>query len=101
MRHLIFLAMLAGTAVVASAAPGKRPDFNHQRLAFVVHLGDFIDKDWKSYDGCYPCADLAYWRAEGDRNPEMSDYFGTLTKAAASGSKYLLAIATWMCGNAR
>jgi len=25
-------------------------DFNHQKLAFVVHLGDFIDKDWTSYD---------------------------------------------------
>ena len=25
-------------------------DFNRQPLAFVVHLGDFIDRDWASYD---------------------------------------------------
>jgi predicted phosphodiesterase len=34
--------------------PGKLAaaitDFNRQRLSFVVHLGDFIDKDWASYD---------------------------------------------------
>ena len=31
-------------------------DFNRQRLAFVVHLGDFIDKDWASYDALLPVA---------------------------------------------
>ena len=25
-------------------------DFNRRKLAFVVHLGDFIDRDWASYD---------------------------------------------------
>ncbi|NWP89490.1 hypothetical protein GY985_24055, partial [Escherichia coli] len=41
-------------------APGKFAaavaDFNRQRLAFVVHLGDFIDKDWASYDAMLPIA---------------------------------------------
>jgi len=31
-------------------------DFNKQRLAFVVHLGDFIDRDWASYDALLPVA---------------------------------------------
>jgi hypothetical protein len=31
-------------------------DFNGQKLAFVVHLGDFIDKDWASYDALLPVA---------------------------------------------
>ncbi len=31
-------------------------DFNRQKLAFVVHLGDFIDKDWASYDAVLPIA---------------------------------------------
>lgn len=31
-------------------------DFNRQKLAFVVHLGDFIDKDWVSYDALLPVA---------------------------------------------
>ncbi|MBC9032625.1 metallophosphoesterase [Sphingomonas sp. JC676] len=31
-------------------------DFNRQKLAFVVHLGDFIDKDWASYDALLPVA---------------------------------------------
>jgi predicted phosphodiesterase len=39
-------------------APGKLAaaveDFNRQKLAFVVHLGDFIDKDWQSYDRLLP-----------------------------------------------
>jgi manganese-dependent ADP-ribose/CDP-alcohol diphosphatase len=29
-------------------------DFNRQKLAFVVHLGDFIDKDWKNFDALLP-----------------------------------------------
>lgn len=41
-------------------SPGKLAaavaDFNRQRLAFVVHLGDFIDKDWASYDALLPVA---------------------------------------------
>ncbi|MGH6613501.1 metallophosphoesterase [Sphingomonas sp.] len=41
-------------------APGKLAaaiaDFNRQRLAFVVHLGDFIDHDWPSYDALLPIA---------------------------------------------
>ncbi len=40
--------------------PGKLAaavaDFNRQRLAFVVHLGDFIDRDWASYDAVLPVA---------------------------------------------
>jgi manganese-dependent ADP-ribose/CDP-alcohol diphosphatase len=39
-------------------APGKLDaavaDFNRQKLAFVVHLGDFIDKDWGSFDTLLP-----------------------------------------------
>lgn len=31
-------------------------DFNRQKLDFVVHLGDFIDKDWVSYDALLPVA---------------------------------------------
>lgn len=31
-------------------------DFNRQELAFVVHLGDFIDRDWASYDALLPVA---------------------------------------------
>lgn len=31
-------------------------DFNGQALAHVVHLGDFIDRDWKSFDGVLPIA---------------------------------------------
>lgn len=31
-------------------------DFNRQRLAFVVHLGDFIDRDWADYDALLPVA---------------------------------------------
>jgi predicted phosphodiesterase len=31
-------------------------DFNRQDLAFVVHLGDFIDKSWSSYDVLLPIA---------------------------------------------
>ena len=31
-------------------------DFNRQPLAFVVHLGDFIDRDWASYDAFLPVA---------------------------------------------
>lgn len=41
-------------------APGKLAaavaDFNRRPLAFVVHLGDFIDKDMKSYDALLPIA---------------------------------------------
>src|SRR6478735_2964650 len=41
-------------------APGKLAaaieDFNHRKLAFVVHLGDFVDKDWASYDAMLPIA---------------------------------------------
>lgn len=41
-------------------APGKLAvaidDFNRQRLAFVVHLGDFIDREWSSYDTLLPVA---------------------------------------------
>lgn len=41
-------------------SPGKLAaaveDFNRQKLAFVVHLGDFIDKDWASYDALLPVA---------------------------------------------
>jgi 3',5'-cyclic AMP phosphodiesterase CpdA len=29
-------------------------DFDRQPLAFVVHLGDFIDKDWESFDTMLP-----------------------------------------------
>jgi predicted phosphodiesterase len=40
--------------------PGKLAaavaDFNHRDLAFVVHLGDFIDRDWASYDALLPVA---------------------------------------------
>lgn len=31
-------------------------DFNKQKLAFVVHLGDFVDRDWASYDTMLPLA---------------------------------------------
>ncbi|HEY4078995.1 MAG TPA: metallophosphoesterase [Rhizomicrobium sp.] len=31
-------------------------DFNRQELAFAVHLGDFIDKDWSSFDALLPIA---------------------------------------------
>jgi predicted phosphodiesterase len=31
-------------------------DFNRQKLDFVVHLGDFIDRDWNSYDAVLPIA---------------------------------------------
>lgn len=31
-------------------------DLNRQKLTFVVHLGDFIDKDWQSYDALLPIA---------------------------------------------
>jgi manganese-dependent ADP-ribose/CDP-alcohol diphosphatase len=31
-------------------------DFNRQKLDFVVHLGDFIDRDWASYDTMLPIA---------------------------------------------
>jgi manganese-dependent ADP-ribose/CDP-alcohol diphosphatase len=31
-------------------------DFNTRDLAFVVHLGDFIDRDWVSYDAMLPIA---------------------------------------------
>lgn len=41
-------------------APGKLRDaiaaFNKLDLAFVVHLGDFIDRDWRSYDTILPIA---------------------------------------------
>jgi predicted phosphodiesterase len=41
-------------------APGKLAaavdDFNRRKLAFAVHLGDFIDKDMKSYDVLLPIA---------------------------------------------
>jgi manganese-dependent ADP-ribose/CDP-alcohol diphosphatase len=41
-------------------APGKLSaaitDFNRQHLAFIVHLGDFIDRDWSSYDALLPIA---------------------------------------------
>ncbi len=40
--------------------PGKLAaavdDFNRRKLAFVVHPGDFIDKDWASYDALLPIA---------------------------------------------
>lgn len=40
--------------------PGKLAaavaDFNRQRLAFVVQLGDFIDRDWQSFDALLPIA---------------------------------------------
>ena len=40
--------------------PGKLAaavaDFNRRKLAFVVHLGDFIDRDWASYDALLPVA---------------------------------------------
>lgn len=29
-------------------------DFNRQHLSFVVHLGDFIDRDWASFDALLP-----------------------------------------------
>lgn len=39
-------------------APGKLAaavaDFDRQKLDFVVHLGDFIDKDWASFDTMLP-----------------------------------------------
>jgi len=39
-------------------APGKLAeavaDFNRRHLAFVVHLGDFIDRDWQSFDALLP-----------------------------------------------
>ena len=42
-------------------APGKLEaaiaDMNAHKLAFVVHLGDFIDKDWQSYDRTLPIAE--------------------------------------------
>jgi hypothetical protein len=31
-------------------------DFNTQKLAFVVHLGDFIDRDWASFETVLPIA---------------------------------------------
>lgn len=31
-------------------------DFNQRELSHVVHLGDFIDRDWKSYDVVLPIA---------------------------------------------
>lgn len=41
-------------------APGKLAaavaDFNNQKLAFVVQLGDFIDRDWTSFDTLLPIA---------------------------------------------
>jgi manganese-dependent ADP-ribose/CDP-alcohol diphosphatase len=41
-------------------APGKLAaaidDFNGQPLAFVVQLGDFIDRDWQSFDTLLPIA---------------------------------------------
>jgi manganese-dependent ADP-ribose/CDP-alcohol diphosphatase len=41
-------------------APGKLADaivdLNRQPLAFVVHLGDFIDHDWASFDTMLPIA---------------------------------------------
>jgi manganese-dependent ADP-ribose/CDP-alcohol diphosphatase len=32
-------------------------EFNKQQLSHVVHLGDFIDRDWKSYDVVLPIMD--------------------------------------------
>jgi manganese-dependent ADP-ribose/CDP-alcohol diphosphatase len=49
-------------------APGKLKaaveDFNTQDLDAIVQLGDFIDKDWKSFDGLQPMVDAARapWR---------------------------------------
>jgi predicted phosphodiesterase len=41
-------------------APGKLKEavdaFNHEPLAFVVQLGDFIDRDWQSFDTLLPIA---------------------------------------------
>ena len=39
-------------------------DFNRRPLAFVVHLGDFIDRDWRSYDIVLPIAATLHhpWR---------------------------------------
>ena len=45
---------LYGTAPAKLAAAVA--DFNRQKLAFVVHLGDFIDRDWASYDALLPIA---------------------------------------------
>jgi manganese-dependent ADP-ribose/CDP-alcohol diphosphatase len=43
-----------------STAPSKLAaavaDFNHQHLAFVVQLGDFIDDGWQSFDTLLPIA---------------------------------------------
>ncbi len=41
-------------------APGKLAaavaDFTTRSLAFVVHLGDFVDRDWASFDTLLPIA---------------------------------------------
>jgi manganese-dependent ADP-ribose/CDP-alcohol diphosphatase len=48
--------------------PGKLAaavaDMNGHDLAFVVHLGDFIDRDWRSFDTVVPITDRARapWR---------------------------------------
>jgi manganese-dependent ADP-ribose/CDP-alcohol diphosphatase len=42
-------------------APGKLADavahFNRLDLAYVIHLGDFVDKDWASFDALQPVVD--------------------------------------------
>lgn len=49
-------------------APGKLKaavaDLNTRDLDAIVHLGDFIDRDWKSYDALQPMVDAARapWR---------------------------------------
>ena len=47
-----------GTRRQYRLSPGKLErcieDFNKRSLAHVVHLGDFIDKDWKSFDVVVP-----------------------------------------------
>ncbi len=49
-------------------APGKLKaavdDLNTRKLDAIVHLGDFIDKDWKSFDALQPIVDAAHapWR---------------------------------------
>lgn len=51
-------------------------DFNRQHLAFVVHLGDFIDRDWKSFDTLLPIARQSHaplFFALGNHEFEVAD----------------------------
>ncbi len=75
-------------------------DFNGQDLTHIVHLGDFIDRDWDSYDVVLPIAAMSrapFRHVLGNHDFEVAESFKPQVPArlGLSSRYYDFTVGTW------